>query len=88
MLRSIHNRGNEYVSFIISCSRFWFGSCCGSYWYSDVPRARQTSLIINKRLLIIHEVKMLSVLLFPVVAFGLAVVVGRIGTVMFQEQDK
>jgi hypothetical protein len=28
----------------------------------------------------------MSVLLFPVIAFGLAVVVGRIGTVMFQEQ--
>jgi len=34
------------------------------------------------------EVTNMSVLLFPVVAFGLAVVVGRIGTVMFQEQDK
>ncbi|ENU23030.1 hypothetical protein F993_02487 [Acinetobacter proteolyticus] len=30
----------------------------------------------------------MSVLLFPVVAFGLAVVVGRIGTVMFREQDQ
>ncbi len=30
----------------------------------------------------------MSVLLFPVVAFGLAVAVGRIGTVMFREQDK
>ena len=29
----------------------------------------------------------MSVLLFPVVAFGLAVVVGRIGTVMFREQE-
>lgn len=36
----------------------------------------------------IKEVTHMSVLLFPVVAFGLAVVVGRIGTVMFQEQDK
>ena len=35
-----------------------------------------------------NEVADMSVLLFPVVAFGLAVVVGRIGTVMFQEQDK
>ena len=34
------------------------------------------------------EVTDMSVLLFPVVAFGLAVVVGRIGTVMFQEQDQ
>ncbi|CAM4315688.1 hypothetical protein F909_01567 [Acinetobacter sp. ANC 3929] len=30
----------------------------------------------------------MSVLLFPVIAFGLAVVVGRIGTVMFREQDQ
>ena len=30
----------------------------------------------------------MSVLLFPVVAFGLAVDVGRIGTVMFREQDQ
>jgi hypothetical protein len=30
----------------------------------------------------------MSVLLFPVVAFGLAVALGRIGTVMFREQDK
>ncbi len=30
----------------------------------------------------------MSVLLFPVFAFGLAVVVGRIGTVMFREQDQ
>ncbi len=29
----------------------------------------------------------MSVLLFPVIAFGLAVVVGRIGTVMFREQE-
>lgn len=29
----------------------------------------------------------MSVLLFPVVAFGLAVVVGCIGTVMFREKD-
>jgi len=35
-----------------------------------------------------HEVTTMSVLLFPVVAFGLAVVVGRIGTVMFREQDQ
>ena len=30
----------------------------------------------------------MSVFLFPVIAFGLAVVGGRIGTVMFQERDK
>ena len=30
----------------------------------------------------------MSVVFFPVIAFGLAVVVGRIGTVMFQEQDQ
>lgn len=30
----------------------------------------------------------MSVLLFPVIAFGLVVVVGRIGTVMFREQDQ
>jgi len=30
----------------------------------------------------------MSVLLFPVIAFGLAVVVGRIGTVVFREQDQ
>ena len=30
----------------------------------------------------------MSVVWFPVIALGLAVVVGRIGTVMFQEQDK
>lgn len=29
----------------------------------------------------------MSVLLFPVVAFGFAVVVGRIVTVMFREKD-
>lgn len=34
-----------------------------------------------------QEVVDMSVLLFPVVAFGLAVVVGRIGTVMFREQE-
>lgn len=28
----------------------------------------------------------MSVVFFPVIAFGLAVVVGRIGTLMFQEQ--
>lgn len=30
----------------------------------------------------------MSVLLFPVIAFCLAVVVGRVGTVMFQEKDQ
>ena len=34
-----------------------------------------------------QEVVDMSVLLFPVVAFALAVVVGRIGTVMFREQE-
>jgi len=34
----------------------------------------------------IEELNM-SVLLLPVVAFAIAVVGGRIGTVMFQEQD-
>lgn len=28
----------------------------------------------------------MSVVFFPIIAFGLAVVVGRIGTLMFQEQ--
>ena len=30
----------------------------------------------------------MSVVFFPVIAFGLAVVVGRIGTLMFQEQEQ
>lgn len=34
------------------------------------------------------EVFAMSVVWFPVIAFGLAVVVGRIGTVMFREQEQ
>lgn len=45
-----------------------------------------------KHHVVIHDQKKkvfaMSVVWFPVIAFGLAVVVGRIGTVMFREQEQ
>lgn len=84
----MHHRGKEYVSFIIPCNRIWFGSDWWSYWYSNVPRTSPTARLIVKTILFINEVIPMSVLLFPVIAFGMAVVVGRVGTLMFQTQEE